>query len=79
MKVFGEEFAFKLQDAFINGTGSGQPLGILNSSAKVSVAKESGQTTKTINKTNVDKMYSRMDARVRGRSVWHVNQDCEPQ
>lgn len=73
---FGEEFAFKLQDALINGTGAGQPLGILNAAATVSQAKESAQTATTINATNIKKMYGRMFARSIPNSVWHINQDC---
>jgi HK97 family phage major capsid protein len=77
--AFSEEFAFKTQDGLINGTGAGQPLGILNSPCLVSVAKESGQTATTIVKKNIDKMYSRLWARGLGRAVWHINQDCQPQ
>jgi hypothetical protein len=32
-EAFNTEFTFKLEDAIINGTGSGMPLGILNSGA----------------------------------------------
>jgi len=74
-----QEIAFKVEDAIMRGTGSGQPLGILNAPATVSVAKESGQTATTINATNVEKMWSRMYASSRGTMVWLINQDCEPQ
>tara|TARA_R110001599_G_scaffold115077_2_gene281402 strand:+ start:197 stop:1477 length:1281 start_codon:yes stop_codon:yes gene_type:complete len=74
-----QEIAFKVEDAILRGTGSGQPLGILNAPATVSQAKESGQTATTINATNVEKMWSRMYASSRGTMVWLINQDCEPQ
>lgn len=77
-KAFSEEFAFKLDDAVINGTGSGQPLGILNSGALVSVSKETGQAAATVVFNNINKMWARMWAPSRSRAVWLVNQDVEP-
>lgn len=74
-----QEIAFKVENAIFRGTGSGQPLGILNANATVSQAKESGQTATTINATNVEKMWSRMWAPSRRTMVWLINQDCEPQ
>ena len=78
-RAFGEEFGFKLDDACINGTGAGQNLGILNSDAYVSVAKETGQAAKTIVANNIIKMWSRMWAPSRLNAVWYINQDIEPQ
>lgn len=75
----GEVIAFKLNDAILNGTGAGMPLGILNSPCKVTVTKESSQTNGTIHGRNVLKMMSRMPARSYGRAVWLINQDCLPQ
>ena len=56
---FVSEFGFLLDDAIINGTGAGQPLGILNSGCLVSVDKETGQKAATVVAENVIKMYSR--------------------
>lgn len=75
----GEVLAFKLNDAIINGTGSGMPLGIMQAPCKVQVAKESSQTAATLHGRNVLKMMARMPARSYGRSVWLINQDCLPQ
>ncbi len=79
MEAFAEEFAFKIQDSLFNGTGAGQPLGILNAGCLSSVAKETGQAAATIVKENVDKMWAAMYARSLPGSVWHINQDCYPQ
>lgn len=79
MDGFSEEFGFKVDDAIINGTGAGQPLGFMNSPALVTVAKEGSQTAGTILYENVLKMYSRMYARSRQNAVWFINQDIEPQ
>jgi len=76
---FAEEMGFKLDDACINGTGVGQPLGILNAAATVSVAKETGQAAATIVAENVIKIWSRLSARSRGNAVWYISQDIEPQ
>lgn len=77
--AFSEEFAFKVDDAIVNGTGAGQPLGFRNSGAVVEVAKESGQAAATVVVQNVFKMRSRLWARSRRNSAWLINQDIEPQ
>jgi len=74
-----EETRFKLENAFINGTGAGQPLGLLNAPATVSVSKETNQTATTIVFENVIKMWARMFARSRATAVWFINQNVEPQ
>lgn len=78
-QAYADEMSFKLDDAIINGTGVGQPLGILKSSALVSVAKESGQAADTILFDNVLKMWSRCPARFRKDAIWYINQEAEPQ
>ena len=79
MNGFSEEFGFKIDDAIINGTGAGMPLGILNCGALVSVAKETGQVAATLVAENVMKMWARMHARSRANAIWVINQDLEPQ
>ena len=74
---FAEEFGFKIDDVILNGTGSGQPLGILNSPALVTVEKENGQTDK-ITVENLIKMWSRCWGRSRSNAVWYINQELEP-
>lgn len=76
---FAEEFGFKLDDLIINGSGAGEPMGIYNSGALVTVAKETGQTASTILAENIEKMYSRMWSPSVGKAVWLINQDCWPQ
>ena len=78
-QAFSEEIMFMTEDAIYEGTGSGMPLGILNSSARVTVAKEPGQAAGTIVKENIDKMWARMWARSMPNAVWYVNQDIIPQ
>lgn len=78
-EAFSEEFGFKLDEAIVNGTGAGQPLGIYNSNALVSVSKETGQAADTIEFANVLKMYARLWNRSRGRAIVLANQDTIPQ
>jgi len=76
---FASEFGFLVDDAIINGTGAGQPLGILNSGCLVTVSKEAGQAPATVLAENVIKMYSRIFAQSRQNAVWLINQNVEPQ
>jgi HK97 family phage major capsid protein len=76
---FSDEFGFLLDDSIINGTGAGQPLGILNSGCLVSVGKQTGQKAATIVAENVIGMYSRLFAQSRPNAVWLINQNIEPQ
>lgn len=74
-----EKFDFKINNALINGTGAGEPKGILNADGLVSVAKESGQSADTIVFENIVNMWSRMYAPLRRNAVWLINQEIEPQ
>jgi HK97 family phage major capsid protein len=74
----GEKIAFKVNDAIINGTGVGMPLGILNAPCKVQVGKISSQVADTIHAKNVVTMWSRLPAASQRTAVWLVNQDCLP-
>lgn len=78
-QAVSEELAFRLDDAILNGTGTGQPLGILNAAATVSVAKETGQVAATLQSENLVKMYSRMWPGSTSRGVWFHNVDILPQ
>lgn len=79
MDAASEEIAWLTENAILNGTGAGQPLGVMNAAATVSQAKETGQAAATVVAQNVMKMRSRLWAASRGNSVWLVDQDVEPQ
>ena len=76
-QAFAEEFGFKIDDAILSGSGEGEPLGILNSGAIVTVAKEASQTD-TITVENLIKMWNRLWSRSRANAVWYINQEIEP-
>jgi len=79
-QVIGEgarnELRFLVENAIINGTGVGQPLGILNAPCLVSQAAEALQGD-TVVAENLVNMWSRRWAP--GNYVWLVSQEVEPQ
>lgn len=68
---------YKINEAIVNGTGAGQPLGWFTHTAKVSVAKEAAQAADTVVAANIAKMYARLINP--GQGNWYVNQDVLPQ
>jgi HK97 family phage major capsid protein len=77
--AFPDEFAFKIDDAVINGPGAGAPLGVLNSGAMIVQAKDTSQAANTVSTTNVLNMWNRLWVRSRSTSVWFVGSNVEPQ
>lgn len=75
--AFGEEFGYALDAAIFNGPGAGQPLGMLTSPARITVARFGGAGT--ISHEDVVGMWARMWAKSRANAIWIYNQDCEPQ
>jgi HK97 family phage major capsid protein len=79
--IFPDEFAFKIDDAIINGLGQGMPLGILQkkSAATIVVPKDAGQATGTVSSSNILNMWSRLWAKSRKNACWFINQSIETQ
>lgn len=78
-QAFSDELRFMVEDAIVEGTGAGQPLGYQNAPAVISVAKETGQAASTILTTNLSKMWARLPAWSKANAVWLINVDVEPQ
>lgn len=72
-QAFTEEFAFKIDDAMLRGTGAGMPLGVIGHAGTVSIAKETNQPAATVLKANLEKMYARHMSP--GNAEWYINQD----
>jgi HK97 family phage major capsid protein len=72
------ELSFTLDDSIINGSGVGQPLGILNSGALVTQAAES-QAAGTLVPENVVKMWSRLLPSSQKSATWLINSELLPQ
>lgn len=79
LDAMAEELLFLTENAIIRGTGAGQPKGILNADALVTVSAEGGQAAATILAQNIVKIWSRVWARCRPNTVFLINQDIEPQ
>ena len=73
------ELTYKVESAILNGTGSGQPLGITKAPCKITVAKEGSQASASILGVNILKMWARCWGPSRRNAVWLVNQDIDTQ
>lgn len=78
-RTYPKSFGFKLDTEIFEGTGVKQCLGIMNSPALVTVAKETNQTAGTITVANLAKMRDRMPIGNRANAVWLVGEGVEPQ
>jgi HK97 family phage major capsid protein len=84
---FGNNLAAALIDSFawfedyyyLMGNGAGQPLGILNDPALITVSKETSQASGTIVYENLTKMFARMHGACLPEAVWICNQTAIPQ
>jgi len=74
-----KELAFRLEDAIINGDGSGKPQGILGSGAMLTVPKVPGQAAATVVAENVVQCWQQMWAPSRRSMVWLAHPDAEAQ
>lgn len=74
----GRAISWKASDAVMWGDGVGKPLGIMNSKALITVAKDGGQAAKTITVANLANMIARV-LRVGGKPMWEANSDIIPQ
>ena len=75
--MFGKEMGFKMDDLIVNGTGAGQPLGILAAPCLRSITAETGQAADTILVENIVKMFT--FCRDKARMVWLANEEIIPQ
>lgn len=78
-EAFRDEFAFKIDDAILNGSGVNMPLGMLagGNNALVTVAKEANQAAASLVVANILKMYNALPAALRAKAKWYCNQDIE--
>lgn len=74
-RALAMEAEFKIEDAVINGTGGAVPLGVLNSGALITVAKESGQAAGTVAYLNLTKMASRLWSASHRTAIWLMSNE----
>jgi len=75
-QMFPEALAFFEDVAFLTGNGVGQPLGVLNGAAAVTVARA---TSGAISFEDILAMYARMLPQSMSRAVWVASIDTFPQ
>lgn len=78
-RAFTLEAGTMIDEAIIAGPGAGQMLGILNSTALITVEPESGQAQSTVRSENILKMWARMFAPGQRRAIWLYNSELAPQ
>jgi HK97 family phage major capsid protein len=64
--------------AFLRGIGAGQPLGILNDPALITVNAESGQTADSIVTQNILNMWARLHPAAAPSAVWIIHSSTFP-
>ena len=69
---------WKTNESILFGAGNGVPIGALAAGATVTVAKETGQATQTLQAQNLAKMIARLPAGSFANAVWIVNNDVLP-
>ncbi len=77
--ILPQAIAWFEDTAFMTGSGVGQPLGVLNADALVTITKVEGQDADTITWPNIVEMYSQMLPSSLGSAVWIANLDCFPE
>lgn len=73
--IFSRSWAWSLDDVVLNGTGVGQPRGIIGAPCTYVQAKESGQSSATLVWPNIKKMYSHLweDSHESAALRWLIN------
>jgi HK97 family phage major capsid protein len=77
-ETVSKEFAFQTNEAMINGNGTGRPLGVVNSPATITVAKDVGQATKTITASNIQNLWIQLHGPSRANSCFYANEEFDP-
>jgi len=68
-----------LDTAFLSGNGAAAPAGVINSSATITVSKETSQAASTIVYANLAKMFARMHPSSFENAIWVANSATIPQ
>ncbi|MBA7524934.1 hypothetical protein ES705_17079 [subsurface metagenome] len=77
--AFKKSILFKTDYVFLQGTGTGMPLGVLNSPALLVQPAETGQTASTINYDNIVGMFSKLAPASFKNAIWVASISALPQ
>jgi HK97 family phage major capsid protein len=75
----GDKIDHKVSLAIVQGTGTGQPAGIVGSAARVTVPRLTGQGAATLVFPNINSMWAHMTAQHRPGAVWLVHPSIDEQ
>lgn len=70
VQVFGQALAYAEDIAFLQGTGTGQPLGVVNTVGILTVPRSSANAVSVV---DIDKMFYALKPSVRANAVWLGN------
>ena len=73
-QAFSEEFGFVIDNYILNGTGAGEPLGIMGSDALISVTRTA---IHDIQFADIQGMWKQFNPRSKNKGVWCVNNVSE--
>ncbi len=76
--LLARSIKWKSNDAVMNGTGAGQPIGILKGAGLAVVNKDAGQATLTLTPFNVANMFGAMLPDYLDGAVWVITPDLFP-
>jgi HK97 family phage major capsid protein len=72
-KKVASSIRWKTNEAIINGTGAGQPQGMMSSAAVTQVSKDSGQATLTLTILNLANMMAQLPNGSWGSAIWLIH------
>ena len=78
-QLFGQAVGWQEDDDFMNGTGIGQPLGVINAPCMIAQAAEPVQAADTVIAQNIVNMWSRLHTMSHRNAVWMCNPTVLPQ
>ncbi len=78
-RLYAQALGFEMDYRFFQGSGAGEPLGILRAPCTIEVSAEGGQGASTIVYENLVSMMSRMHPACFNRSMWIANVSTIPQ
>lgn len=75
-RIMTDALRLGLEHAILNGSGNGQPRGVLKSPALIAVGKETGQAADTFRFENAVKMIGRLHPSVMSNAIFIANPSC---
>lgn len=76
--LMARSIRWKVNEAILNGSGNGQPLGAFKGGAAIVVAKDSGQATLTVSALNIANMIARLPPGSYANAQWLIGPDVLP-